>query len=359
MIHLNAGEQRLYWELIDVLRAQRSLPEVLAEAYRPLRRLIAVDHGAACVSRAGGPEEYDWFGSDLPEALFAGYRDMAAYDFVRKAAVARPGVALRDEEMLPRREIERNMLYQACRERGLLLEQVMTVLLPIERAAHGGLTLYRSRRRPFSARERGILQLLAPTLELALRSHYLLGEAASRAAALDALLGRGRGAAVLILPPATVLWRTGAVEPLLARWFAPVERARGGLPEPLRERLRTLAAARPGAAPSSPWVRRGDGADLRVSLLQVPQGHRPMWLLVLEEVLQAGSIPPGWAERLTPGEVKVVERVLRGWDNALIAADLGCTVATVKKHLQRVFDKLGVPSRAALLHEAQNRPRPT
>ncbi|MCC6555159.1 MAG: hypothetical protein IT372_19515 [Polyangiaceae bacterium] len=42
-----------------------------------------------------------------------------------------------------------------------------------------------------------------------------------------------------------------------------------------------------------------------------------------------------------------------------MAADLGCTVATVKKHLQRVFDKLGVPSRAALLHEAQNRPRPT
>ncbi|QSQ21863.1 response regulator transcription factor [Pyxidicoccus parkwayensis] len=29
-----------------------------------------------------------------------------------------------------------------------------------------------------------------------------------------------------------------------------------------------------------------------------------------------------------------------------------CSLGTVKKHLQRVFDKLGVSSRAALLHHA-------
>jgi DNA-binding NarL/FixJ family response regulator len=45
----------------------------------------------------------------------------------------------------------------------------------------------------------------------------------------------------------------------------------------------------------------------------------------------------------------VVSAVARGWDNRLIAAELGCSEATVKKHLQKIFDKLGVQSRTALV----------
>ena len=56
-----------------------------------------------------------------------------------------------------------------------------------------------------------------------------------------------------------------------------------------------------------------------------------------------------WSKLLTPQEHKVAERVLPGWSNALIADDLGCSVATVKKHLQRVYDKLGVSSRGVLI----------
>lgn len=47
-------------------------------------------------------------------------------------------------------------------------------------------------------------------------------------------------------------------------------------------------------------------------------------------------------------EVDVPLRVLLGWDNQLIADELGCSLATVKKHLQHIFDKLGIPSRTAL-----------
>jgi DNA-binding NarL/FixJ family response regulator len=55
---------------------------------------------------------------------------------------------------------------------------------------------------------------------------------------------------------------------------------------------------------------------------------------------------------LTQREVQVAECVLRGWDNQLIKEHLKCSLGTVKKHLQRVFDKLGVDSRAALIHKA-------
>jgi two-component system, NarL family, response regulator LiaR len=46
--------------------------------------------------------------------------------------------------------------------------------------------------------------------------------------------------------------------------------------------------------------------------------------------------------------VQIIELVLHGYRNRDIAATLGITPATTKKHLSRVFDKVGVDSRAQL-----------
>ena len=80
---------------------------------------------------------------------------------------------------------------------------------------------------------------------------------------------------------------------------------------------------------------------------------RTLWVIELREAAVAAA-PAAWRRCLTNRQVEVAERVLRGWDNALIAEDLRCAPATVKKHLQRVYDALGVPSRTALMvHAAQ------
>jgi RNA polymerase sigma-70 factor len=73
-----------------------------------------------------------------------------------------------------------------------------------------------------------------------------------------------------------------------------------------------------------------------------------------QEVTGEMVMPSAWRTLLTQRQAQVVDRVLKGWDNKLIAEDLGCTVATVKKHLQRIFDKLGVSSQASLLTLAAN-----
>jgi len=52
--------------------------------------------------------------------------------------------------------------------------------------------------------------------------------------------------------------------------------------------------------------------------------------------------------RLSQREVQIIELVLHGYRNRDIAATLGITPATTKKHLSRVFDKVGVDSRAQL-----------
>jgi DNA-binding CsgD family transcriptional regulator len=51
---------------------------------------------------------------------------------------------------------------------------------------------------------------------------------------------------------------------------------------------------------------------------------------------------------LSRREIQVVELVLRGHRNSQIASTLGVAPATVKKHLSRIFDKVGVTSRAQL-----------
>lgn len=52
---------------------------------------------------------------------------------------------------------------------------------------------------------------------------------------------------------------------------------------------------------------------------------------------------------LSPREIQVAELVLRGYRNSQIAGALGITSATTKKHLSRIFDKVGVDSRALLV----------
>jgi DNA-binding CsgD family transcriptional regulator len=53
--------------------------------------------------------------------------------------------------------------------------------------------------------------------------------------------------------------------------------------------------------------------------------------------------------RLSRRESQVAELVLRGHRNSQIAANLGITPATTKKHLSRIFEKVGVDSRALLV----------
>lgn len=52
---------------------------------------------------------------------------------------------------------------------------------------------------------------------------------------------------------------------------------------------------------------------------------------------------------LSAREAQVAELVLHGYRNSDIAAALGITAATTKKHLTRIFDKVGVDTRSQLL----------
>ena len=76
---------------------------------------------------------------------------------------------------------------------------------------------------------------------------------------------------------------------------------------------------------------------------------------------QPGSTPPNGDARLTPRELEALAWAAEGKSNAAIAVIIGCREATVVKHLQRVYKKIGVENRTSAANwlrdqEAARRP---
>ena len=67
---------------------------------------------------------------------------------------------------------------------------------------------------------------------------------------------------------------------------------------------------------------------------------------------ERGRPSAGWAS-LTPTELKVIKLVVEGLSNAEIGGRLFVSTATVKSHLNHIFDKLGLTNRRQLIGTAR------
>jgi DNA-binding CsgD family transcriptional regulator len=82
------------------------------------------------------------------------------------------------------------------------------------------------------------------------------------------------------------------------------------------------------------------------------------WLIVMREVSDTAVIEAiGLSFKLTPKEAEVLYWVVKGKTNKDIGDILGSSPATVKKHLERIFVKLGVETRTAAAGMATSRIR--
>ena len=75
-------------------------------------------------------------------------------------------------------------------------------------------------------------------------------------------------------------------------------------------------------------------------------------LALFEQALPGDCSPPSG---LTPREAEIANWVVAGKTNAEIGSILDISERTVQKHLEHVFEKLGVPNRAALVRELLER----
>jgi CheY-like chemotaxis protein/DNA-binding CsgD family transcriptional regulator len=149
--------------------------------------------------------------------------------------------------------------------------------------------------------------------------------------------------AVRLAPGATVarvVWQTPLARRWLVGWFDATATER--LPAVLVNWLLGSAAA----GESRPHTLAREGRQLVASL----QGRTvdDDWLVVLREVDDADTVQAlVRAFGLTLRESEVLYWVAKGKTNRDIGDILGASPATVKKHLERIHDKLGVETRTA------------
>lgn len=357
IVDLSAHEHDVKDELLAELFGSLDLPDVLSRAHQHLARLVPADHGALCVSRPEGASAYDWVVAQMPAAFFGEYAAMVPHDFVRAAVAEAPNHVLRDSEMLSRKEIEESYLYRHCRSVGMNVEHVMAVMLAENGSSwHGGLVLYRGQRLPFSDRERAMLQHLARHFTAAMRNCKKFGELEHRGSLLDTLLSARNFEGIVFNAEGREIIRSAGFSHIITKWFHSSELGSMSLPKIMTDHFIPAGQALRVDALPKPWWRQGSSVSPRLAHVELRLSLTPLnptagtFALTAEEVPQLVPIPPPWYGILSASELRIVERVC--WDNALIASDLGISDQTVKKHLSRSFDKLGVSSRAALIHAA-------
>lgn len=240
-------------------------------------------------------------------------------------------------------QFHRSVLYGAFEAIGA--EDQIAIGLALRGSAVIAVALNRDRA-GFSKRDRSVLQFLRPHLLMAYRNvearmhlDTLASTQEDAGHAVVILDGRGRPA-----------FATKRAQAFLRKY---VGRAQANsLPEPLESWV--VARQRPDRDLSSrdePFIARRGESELEVRFLPAGEGQ-PMDVLLLQEGAGTALSQDMASLGLTRREGEVVSLVMLGKTTPQIARALDVRPSTVKKHLEHVYAKLGVSSRAALIAKA-------
>ncbi len=197
----------------------------------------------------------------------------------------------------------------------------------------------------FSDRDRSLLDLLDPHIAQAYRNAEEREELRKEMELLHRSLDQLERGVVLARSDGSIRLETAEAHRLLGHYFAEFGSDSGRLPEPLRCWLAQQDAEanrQPPAAPSPFVLERGEGRMVVRRLIR-----DGALLLILEE--QRARLDPRSLEGLgiSEREAEVLSWAAEGKSDGDIAAILGISFRTVKKHLEHVYAKLGVENRTA------------
>jgi DNA-binding CsgD family transcriptional regulator len=241
--------------------------------------------------------------------------------------------ALKISDFLGVRRFTRTALYNEC-HRLIGTRHELRVRVPAHPPNASWLVVHRTRR-DFSERDREVLALISPHFEPARRNAELRQLQLTR----ERFEGRAPGVA-LLSPTGTVLAVSGTAERLAAAYD-------GRLPAGMRGWLRRQGRSRDAGHPVAPAEPLRLDGGLVAHFLPGRDESEPD-AVIFEESLSA----------LTDREAEVLELVAAGSTDKEIAHELGISLRTVQKHLERVYRKLGVPNRtAAVARIGRIRPR--
>ncbi len=201
-------------------------------------------------------------------------------------------------------------------------------------------------RRDFSEQDRSLLTLLQPHIAQAFQNTEAVSKMHATIATLQQIADETDRGVLEINRQGKIIWGTPkAFQWLQAYW--PHSRRSDLLPELLASWVQHQADALNKTTcvsdPLVPLVVRRESYTL--SVRRVQDGERQ--LLLMQE--QVDGVPPEKLEPLGLGrrEAEVLAWVAQGKTNEEIGTVLSISPRTVKKHLERIFSKLGVETRTA------------
>ena len=173
-------------------------------------------------------------------------------------------------------------------------------------------------------------------LEAHLRTASVVSAALS---AMDATAN----AVVVLGAGGRITWKTAKARLWLAQYLDMDGEAQQ-LPAPLAD---WVAARQADHDETQAYVTTRDGRELRVRLSAAQRGGEPVLLLEEGAAPPEPALPLGEAYRLTAREAEVLSWLAKGKTNRDISEILGMSPRTVNKHLEHIYVKLGVETRAA------------
>ncbi|MEW6705250.1 MAG: response regulator transcription factor [Pseudomonadota bacterium] len=192
------------------------------------------------------------------------------------------------------------------------------------------------------------------TAEVLARIAVHLRQARHGVQARNALDAFGHAAITVRVADGRLVWQTPLARKLLRDYLAPAPQDQ--LPEALAQWAREQALARCSGAAGSPHTIAA--GPRRLSLVLHEDTGDGEWLVVMRESSDAATVQAiAAAFGLTGREAEVLYWVVKGKTNRDIGEILGTSPRTVNKHLEHVFEKLGVETRTAAASLAIGRVR--
>jgi CheY-like chemotaxis protein/DNA-binding CsgD family transcriptional regulator len=154
-----------------------------------------------------------------------------------------------------------------------------------------------------------------------------------------------------------LIWQTPLARELLMRYYGTTAPQ---TPQPVLDWLRChLADAERQVEPPRLTVEQGPRSlAMRLHQQTGDSDSASDWLIVMREISDDAVVEAiSLSFKLTAREAEVLYWVVKGKVNRDIGDILGASPATVKKHLERVYAKLGVETRTAAAGRAMNRIR--
>ncbi len=274
-------------------------------------------------------------------------RNAANHPLISHYARTRDGRAYKLSDFVTREQLHQLGAYKEIFSVAGVEHQI-AFTLPSQPTLIIGLALSRAGRRDFDERDRSLLNLARPHLVQAYRNVAAYTRLQGTLRALSrGLAERGEGVVTFTREGAIEFVSPIATTLLQARFPGWSGRA-GRLPHELAEALAAARAANGhpsgGPAAGTPMLVPGEGRTLVARLVAGRAADEPDAIL-LEARSEPLDVTAVRALGLTTRQAEVLRLIALGRSTEQVAHDLRIAPATVRKHLEHVYDRLGVTSR--------------